>query len=246
MANPWDVGSARLLAHAGFPALATTSSGFAASRGRDDYGVTRDELVTHVAALAEAVSVPLNVDAEGCFPFAPGGVAETVRMLHDAGAAGCSIEDWSEERDGLLELGEATDAVAAAAEAARAANDDRLVLTARCEHLLHGRNDLDEVIERLVAYRDAGADCLYAPGLGTLEQVRAVVDAVEAPVNVLGVLVDASVAELGDAGVRRVSAGGALAWVAYGAAMQSARALLDTGRLGPSAWLSAADRAAFD
>src|SRR5437763_8197519 len=151
--NPWDVGSARLLESLGFEALATTSSGFAASLGRLDQEVSREELVTHVDALARAVGIPLNVDSENCFPDAPGGVAETVRLLREAGAGGCSIEDYDPRGDGIEEYDVA---VARVAEAAGAA--DGLVLTARCENFLHGRPDLDETIARLIAYRDAGAD----------------------------------------------------------------------------------------
>ncbi len=244
--NPWDVGSAKLLAHAGFEALATTSAGFAWTLGRDDYGVTRELLVDHVARLASAVDVPLNVDAERCFAEDLPGVAETVRMLHAAGAAGCSIEDWNGGTGAIDPLDVAVSRVAAAAEAAHADPDDRLVLTARCEDLLHGGTDLDAVIARLVAYRDAGADCLYAPGLATLEQVRAVADAVDAPINVLGVLVPATVAEIGAAGATRISTGGALASVAYGAAMRAARELLDEGTTGFLAGLlSPDDKAAF-
>jgi 2-methylisocitrate lyase-like PEP mutase family enzyme len=228
MPNPWDVGSAKMLAGAGFEALATTSAGFAWSQGRDDYGVTLDELVAHVRDLAGAVDVPLNVDSERCFADDPEGVADTVRMIHEAGAAGCSIEDYDPAIGGFDPISAAAERVAAAAEAAHRP-DDAMVLTARCEHHLYGVDDLDDTIERLVAYRDAGADCVYAPGLTYLDQIRAVVAAVGVPVNVLARPGGPSVTEIGSTGARRVSVGGALASTAYGAAMVGARELLDTG-----------------
>lgn len=245
--NPWDVGSARLLAHTGVEALATTSAGLAWTIGTNDYGVTRDVLLEHVRALTAATDLPLNVDSERCFADDAAGVAETVRLLHEAGASGCSIEDWNEETGAVDPAEVSVERVAAAAEAAHADPEDRLVLTARCEHLLHGTGDVDAAVERLAAYRNAGADCLYAPGLRTLDDVRAVVDAVRAPVNVLGVMVDGTLADLASAGARRVSVGGALASVAYGRAMQAVRELLDEGtttflRDG----LTATDRQAFD
>lgn len=228
MPNPWDVGSAKLLAGAGFEALATTSAGFAWSQGRDDYGITRDELVEHVRALAAATDLPLNVDSERCFAEDLDGVAETVRLLHQAGAAGCSIEDWNGPAGSIDPIDVAAERVAAAARAA-GIDGDRLVLTARAENLLHGVTDLDDTITRLIAYRDAGADCVYAPGLNSVDQITAVVDAVGAPVNVLALPGGPSVAEIGAAGGRRVSTGGSLASTAYGALMIGARELLDSG-----------------
>ncbi len=228
MPNPWDIGSAKLLASAGFEALATTSAGLAWALGKADQQVTRDELVTHVRALTEAVDRPLNVDSERCYADDLDGVAETVRLLHDAGAAGCSIEDYDPATGTIDPIGLATERVAAAAEAAHVAGDP-LVLTARCENFLYGVVDLDDTIERLVAYRGAGADCLYAPGLSTTEQIKAVADAVRAPLNVLARPDGPSVAEIGSAGGRRVSTGGALASTAYGALMVGARELRDHG-----------------
>jgi len=228
MPNPWDVGSAKLLAGAGFEALATTSAGLAWSLGRDDYGITRDELVEHVRLLVAATELPLNVDAERCFADDPDGVAETVRLLHEAGASGCSIEDWNGQAGVIDPVEVASERVAAASSAADVAGD-RLVLTARAENLLHGVTDLDDTITRLTAYRDAGADCVYAPGLTTTEQIRAVVDAVGVPVNVLAWLGGPSVREIGEAGGRRVSTGGSLASTAYGALIVGARELLDSG-----------------
>ena len=226
--NPWDVGSAKLLAHAGFEALATTSAGLAWTLGRDDYGITLDDLLPHVAAVAAAVDVPVNVDSERCFADTPDGVAETVRLLHEVGAAGLSIEDFDPATGAIDPIEVSAERVEAAAEAAHADPDDRLVLTARCEHLLHGTAGLDETIERLVRYRDAGADCVYAPGLRVAD-VAAVVDAVDAPVNVLVTRAGATVDELAAAGARRISVGGFLASVAYGRALAAARELLEQG-----------------
>jgi 2-methylisocitrate lyase-like PEP mutase family enzyme len=228
MPNPWDLGSARMLAALGFEALATTSAGFAWSLGKADQQVTRDELVAHVAAIAAATPLPLNVDSERCYPELPGGVAETVRQLAAAGAAGCSIEDYNPETRGMDDVGLAAQRVAEAAEAAHAL-DSAMVLTGRCENHIRGVTDLDDTIARLVAYRDAGADCVYAPGLATPEEIRAVVEAVEAPVNVLALRIGRPVGELAELGVRRVSTGGALARAAYGAFLEAARELRDSG-----------------
>ena len=224
MPNAWDVGSARLLAALGFEALATTSQGFAWAIGKLDQTVTREELVAHVAELADATSLPLNVDSERLYPEAPGGVAETVGLLAAAGAAGCSIEDYDPATGAIDDVGPAAERVAAAAEAKGA-----LVLTARCESHLYGRTDLDDTIERLVAYREAGADAVYAPGLTDLGQITAVVEAVGVPVNVLALPSAPSVEELASAGVRRVSVGSLLTAAAYGALVSGARELLEQG-----------------
>ena len=184
MPNPWDAGSAKLLAALGFEALATTSAGFAWSLGKLDQTVTRDELVTHVEVLAQATPLPLTVDSERCYPDDPGGVAETVRLLAEAGAAGCSIEDYDPATGALDDVALAAERVAEAAEAAQAL-DPPLVLTARAENHLRGVDDLEDTIARLVAYRDAGADCVYAPGLTDLGQIARLVEAVGIPVNVL-------------------------------------------------------------
>jgi len=224
MPNPWDVGSARILAALGFEALATTSAGFAWVLGKLDTQVTRDELVAHVAELAPATDLPLNVDSERCYPDDPGGVAETVRRLGEAGAAGCSIEDWNPVTGRIEDVGLATERVAEAAAAARAF-DPPLVLTGRAENHLHGIDDLDDTIARLVAYRDAGADCVYAPWLSTAEQISAVVDAVGTPVNVLATPAVPPLPALAELGVRRISTGSLLAGVAYGALAAAAREL---------------------
>ena len=224
MPNPWDVGSARILAAIGFEALATTSAGLAWVLGKLDTQVTRGELVDHVAEIAPATDLPLNVDSERCYPDERGGVAETVRLLGEAGAAGCSIEDWNPATGRIDDVGLAVERVAEAAEAARA-YDPPLVLTGRAENHLHGVDDLDDTIARLVAYRDAGADCVYAPWLSTAEQIVAVVDAVGVPVNVLATPAVPPLPELADLGVRRISTGSLLAGVAYGALAAAAREL---------------------
>jgi 2-methylisocitrate lyase-like PEP mutase family enzyme len=228
MPNPFDVGSTRLLTQLGFPALATTSAGFAATLGRLDMNITRDELVAHVASLSAATTLPMNVDAERCFADDPSGVAQTVRLLADAGAAGLSIEDWNPGTGTIDAMDVACERVAAAA---RAANDAGMVLTARCENHLHGVQDLDDTITRLQAYRRAGAHAVYAPGLVDLTQIRRVVDESGAPVNVLLLPGGPSVAQLADAGVRRVSLGSGLSTVAYGAVVAAARAVLTDGML---------------
>ncbi|HUQ22646.1 MAG TPA: isocitrate lyase/phosphoenolpyruvate mutase family protein [Gaiellaceae bacterium] len=226
--NPWDVGSARLLAAEGFEALATTSAGFAWALGKLDQTVTRAELVAHVSLLAQATSLPLNVDSERCYPDEPGGIAETVRLLAAAGAAGFSIEDYDPVAGRIDDVDVAAERVAVAAEAAHALSDP-MVLTGRAENHIRGVDDLDNTIARLVAYRDAGADCVYAPGLHDLQQIAAVVEAVGIPVNVLALRDGPSVGELASVGVRRVSTGGSLAAAAYGALLEGARELLTAG-----------------
>lgn len=228
MPNPWDAGSAKLLAGAGFEALATTSAGYAWTLGKDDQQVTRDELVEHARVLAAATPLPVSVDSERCYADDLAGIAETVGLLHDAGAAGCSIEDYDPATGAIDPIEAAAERVAAATAAAHVARDP-MVLTARCENFLYGVDDLDDTIARLVAYRDAGADCLYAPGLSTAEQIRAVVDAVGTPVNVLARPGGPSVAEIAAAGGRRVSTGSSLASTAYGALMRGAEELRGRG-----------------
>jgi 2-methylisocitrate lyase-like PEP mutase family enzyme len=229
MPNPWDVPSARLLEHIGFPALATTSSGFAASLGRVDQRVTRDELVTHVATLTAAVRVPVSVDAERGYAKDPAGVAETVRMLAEAGASGVSIEDYDPATGGIEPVEVAVERIAAAAAVCAGYG---MVLTGRAENHLYGITDPDDTIARLTAYRDAGATCVYAPGLADLGDIARVVGEVGAAVNVLALRHGPTVAQLAGIGVRRVSTGGSLAWAAYGALVEAATELRDGGTSG--------------
>jgi 2-methylisocitrate lyase-like PEP mutase family enzyme len=228
MPNPWDVGSARLLASLGFEALATTSAGLAWSLGKLDQQVTRTELVEHVRALAGATALPLNVDSERCFAEDTRGVAETVGLLAEAGAAGCSIEDYDPATGAIDALELAAERVEAAARAAHA-RPEPMVLTARAENHLYGIADLDDTIARLAAYRDAGADVVYAPGLSSLGDIERVVRHVAVPVNVLALPHGPSVVELASVGVRRVSTGGSLARAALGALLTGARELLADG-----------------
>jgi 2-methylisocitrate lyase-like PEP mutase family enzyme len=223
MPNPWDRGSARILADLGCKALATTSAGFARSIGKNDQQVTRDELVAHVAELTSVLEIPLNVDGERLFPDDPGGIAETVRRLAQAGAAGCSIEDYRPATTSILPVDEAA---AAVAEAAAACAEHGLVLTARCENLLYGAGDLDDTIARLVAYREAGAEVVYPPGLVEAADITRVVTEVGAPVNVLAFPGSPPIDQLAELGVRRVSTGGALQGNAYRAMRHDAEALL--------------------
>jgi 2-methylisocitrate lyase-like PEP mutase family enzyme len=228
MPNPHDLGSCRLLTALGFEALATTSGGFAASMGRQDMTTCRSELVQHVRAICDQTDLPINVDAEQCFPEEPGGVDETVRMLAEAGAAGCSIEDWDPSTGRIEELNVAISRVETAAAAA-----DRigLVLTARAENHLRGRDDLDDTISRLAAYRQAGADVVYAPGLKDVSAIRRIVNEIGGPVNVLLMPGGPTTDQLADAGVRRISVGSSFARIAYGALVAAAEHLQSSGSL---------------
>jgi 2-methylisocitrate lyase-like PEP mutase family enzyme len=226
MPNAWDIGSARILAGLGFEALATTSSGFAATLGRLDGSVGRDEVLAHARELAAATPLPVSADLEDGYGDDEAGVAETVRLAIDAGLAGCSIEDWS--GDAIYPADVAAARVAAASEAA----GDGFVLTGRAENLIHGVDDLGDTIDRLRAYEAAGADVLYAPGLVRIEDVRAVVDAVSRPVNVLMRPNSPTVGELAEAGVARISVGGAFAFAAIGALVEAARELREQGTTG--------------
>jgi 2-methylisocitrate lyase-like PEP mutase family enzyme len=229
MPNAWDAGSAKLLASLGFAALATTSSGHAATLGRADGGVTRDEALGHAADLAAAVGVPVSADLEKCYADDPAGVAQTVRLAAGTGLAGCSIEDFSgDSGNPIYDKGLAAERVAAAVEAA----GGDLVLTARAENYLHGRADLADTIERLQAYQQAGADVLYAPGLTSIEDIRQVVGSLDKPVNVLALAAGPAVPELAAAGVGRVSVGGAFAFAALGAVVEAARELREKGTYG--------------
>jgi 2-methylisocitrate lyase-like PEP mutase family enzyme len=239
--NPWDQGSAKLLASLGFQALATTSSGFAATLGRLDGSVTVDEALSHSAAIVAATDLPVSADLENCFADDPGGVARTVALAAQTGLAGCSIEDFSGQD--LYETALATERVAAAAEAAHS-GPVRLVLTARAENYLRGRPDLADTITRLQAYQTAGADVLFAPGLTSLADIRQVVAAVDRPVNVLAMPATPAVSELAGAGVSRVSVGGAFAFAALAALTDAATEFRDKGTYGYLA-SSAAGRRAF-
>lgn len=221
-----------MLASLDFKALATTSSGYAATLGRQDGSVTRDEAIGHAAAIARATPLPVSADLEKGFADDPQGVAETVTAAIDAGLAGCSIEDFTGRADDpIYDRGHAADRVAAAAEAAHA-GPRRLVLTARAENFLHGRSDLSDTIDRLQWYANAGADVLYAPGLTRASEIREVVSSVDRPVNVLALPDAPNVAELADLGVARISVGGALAFAALGALVEAARELRDAGTYG--------------
>jgi 2-methylisocitrate lyase-like PEP mutase family enzyme len=224
--NPWDVGSARVLEALGFPALATTSSGFAFTLGRVDGGVTLDEVADHVAALASATSLPLSVDLENGYGHAPEDAAAAITRVADAGAVGGSIEDW-DAAGSLYTFEHAVERVAAAVEAAQALGFP-FVLTARAENHLRGNPDLDDTIARLQAFERAGADCLYAPGLRTVGEIRAVCEAVGKPVNVLAVP-GLTAGEIFDAGAQRISVGGRLAWVAVAALAGAAEQMRNDG-----------------
>ncbi len=225
MPNAWDVGSARILVSLGFEAIATTSSGHAASLGRMDQRVTVEELLAHVSALVGAVDVPVSVDAERCFADDAAGVAVSVERIAGTGAAGVSIEDYDPD-SGIDPFDVAVERVAAAAAVTRSTG---MVLTARAENHLYGVDDLDDTIARLTAYHQAGADVVYAPWLVDIDQIAKVVTATGAPVNVLARVDGPRVAELADIGVRRVSTGGALTFAAYGAMAAAARELLSDG-----------------
>ncbi len=232
MPNPWDRGSARLLESLGFEALATTSSGFAATLGRLDGTVSRDEAIAHGAELVDAVGVPVSADLENGFGDEPSDVAETVRLALDAGLAGCSIEDYAgRETDSIYDAGLARERVEAAAEAAHSGSR-KLVLTARAENHIHGHDDLADTIARLQSFQEAGADVLFAPGVRELSDIRELITSVDLPVNVLVLPGMPSVSELAEAGVSRISVGGAFAFAAYGAAVTAARELQDKGTYG--------------
>ncbi|MCP3938677.1 MAG: isocitrate lyase/phosphoenolpyruvate mutase family protein [Actinomycetia bacterium] len=241
--NPWDIGSAKILEALGFKALATTSSGFAGALGVHDQETTLDQLVDHVADLTAAVAIPINVDAEFCFADSPSGIVETIERLATAGAAGISIEDFDPRTEAIIDINTATNRVAAATAAARRHD---ILLTARAENHIYGIDDIDDTTARLEAFRDAGADVVYAPGVIRPEDLRRVVD-VGLPVNALALPGAPSIAEMGELGVRRVSTGGALVWAAYGALARAGRELLDAGTYGYfNEALSVADRSAFD
>ena len=224
--NPWDAGSARMLEALGFKALATTSAGFAFALGRLDGQVTLDDVAAHATALTEASDLPLSVDLENGFGAAPADAAQAISRVAEAGAVGGSIEDWDAEA-GIYERDHAAERIAAAAEAARAL-DFPFTLTARAENFFRRNPDLDDTIGRLQAYEEAGADVLYAPGLASGEQIKAVAEAVSKPLNVLA-FPPLTMDEIAGAGGQRVSIGSQLAWAGIGAAARAAEEIRDTG-----------------
>jgi 2-methylisocitrate lyase-like PEP mutase family enzyme len=229
--NPWDIGSARLLAHGGFEALATTSAGYAFSVGKTDNTISRDEMIAHVASIAAATNLPVNADLENGYGDSPKEAAETIRLAGKAGAAGGSIEDATGKADRpIYELAHAADRIRAAAEAARAL-PFTFTLTARAENYLNGRADLKDTIKRLQAYQEAGANVLYAPGLTSKEDIAAVVSSVDRPINVLAGLANAplTLADLSALGVKRVSIGSLFSRAAYGAAIRAANEMRERG-----------------
>ena len=229
--NPWDIGSARLLEKLGFEALATTSAGYAYSIGTTDGNVGRDRMLAHAAELARATDVPVSADLENGYADEPKEAADTVRRAAAAGLAGCSIEDVPGGRDGKpYDLKFAAERVRAAAEVAHAQSFP-FTLTARAENFIVGRPDLKDTIARLQAFQEAGADVLFAPGLKSKEDIRAVVTSVDRPVNVIMGLqgVQLSVAELSALGVKRIRVGSALARAAYGAFLRAAHEMKEKG-----------------
>jgi 2-methylisocitrate lyase-like PEP mutase family enzyme len=229
--NPWDVGSARLLASLGFEALATTSAGLAFSLGRPEGLLSREEVLAHCRAIVGATGLPVSADLEKGFGDSPESAAETIRAAAETGLAGCSIEDHTGRRDDpIYDAILAVERIAAAVEAARGLGRD-FVLTARCENFLWERPDLDDTLRRLQAFEAAGADVLYAPGLRDLEAIRTVCAALKKPVNVVMGLPGAAftVRELAEAGVKRISVGSALARLAYGACIAAAEEIAATG-----------------
>ena len=229
--NPWDIGTARILAVMGFEALATTSAGMAFSLGLAEGAVPREATLAHCRDIVAATPLPVSADLEKGFGDSPESAAETIRAAADIGLAGGSLEDHTGRPDDpIYDFALAVERIAAAAQARNALPHD-LVLTARCENFLWGRRDLDDTLKRLQAYERAGADVLYAPGLHDLETIRAVCSALTKPVNIVMGLPGTTfgVAELADAGVKRISVGSALARLAYGAFVDAAREMRTQG-----------------
>jgi 2-methylisocitrate lyase-like PEP mutase family enzyme len=233
MPNAWDIGSAVLLASLGFEALASTSGGFATSKGRLDGAMTKDEVLAHVAELAAATALPLSADLENCFADDPAGVARTIAEAVEAGVAGCSVEDFTgREEEPIYDIDLAAARVEAAAEAAHSDESAYVVLTARAENYIHGRPDLADTIARLQAYQEAGADVLFAPRLDDPDELRQLMAEVDLPVSVLAAPGAPNVAELAALGVSRISVGGAFAVAAYGALVNAATELREQGTYG--------------
>lgn len=232
MPNAWDIGSAVLFASLGFEAIATTSGGFAATRGRLDGAMSKEEVLVHCGELVAAVDVPVSADLENCFADDPEGVAATITAAVDRGLAGGSVEDFTRHRDDpIYELSRAADRVRAAAEAAHG-GPVPFVLTARAENYLHERVDLADTIARLQAYQEAGADVLFAPRVVDPTEVRQVLASIDRPLNVLVTPDAPTVGELAALGVSRISVGGAVATAAYGYAVEAVRRLRQEGTTG--------------
>jgi 2-methylisocitrate lyase-like PEP mutase family enzyme len=232
MPNPWDTASAKLLAWIGFEALATTSGGFAVTLGRRDGSIIRERAVAHAASIVEATDLPISADFENAYADDPDGVAETVKLGVDAGLAGCSVEDYTGRPDEpFYELAQATERIVAAAEAAHR-GPVRLVLTARAENHLRGRDDIDDTIVRLQAYQEAGADVLFAAGLTKPNHIRQLISSVDRPVSVIAREGSLPVAELSALGASRVSVGPAFLFSALGALIEAAREFRDQGTFG--------------
>lgn len=232
--NPWDIGTALLSAHAGFKALATTSAGFAFSLGKLDYQLSRDQVLDHCREMAGATDLPVAADLESGFGDTPEDVAETYRLAGETGLVGASIEDsQADAANPIRDIGEATERVAAAVESARAL-PFRFTLTARAENHLHGRNDLDDTIRRLQAYEAAGADVLYAPGLGSHDDIKRVCDAIGKPINVLAGFADPPLTrdQLADAGVARISLGSHLTRAAFAGLNRALTEMASDGTFG--------------
>jgi 2-methylisocitrate lyase-like PEP mutase family enzyme len=244
--NPWDAGSAKILASLGYDALATTSSGHAATLGRLDGSVTRDEVIAHAAQIVAATPLPVSADLENGFGESPEEVAQTIGLALGAGLAGCSVEDFTGDDDKpIYDLEVAEERVAAAAEAAHGGGV-HLVLTGRAENFIHGITDLGDTIRRLQAYQHAGADVLYAPGLSRPQDIRQVVSSVDRPVNVLARPGAPSVSELAELGVSRISVGGQFAFAAIAGLIDAATELRDQGTYGFSQASRAGARGARD
>jgi 2-methylisocitrate lyase-like PEP mutase family enzyme len=224
--NPWDVGSGKMLEALGFKALATTSQGFAFTLGRHDGEVTLDEVAEHARALDQASNLPVAIDLENGYGAAPEDAARAITRAGEAGAVGGSIEDWDDD-SGIYDPGHATERIAAAVEAARAF-DFPFTLTARAENFLRHNPDLDDTIARLQAFEEAGADVLYAPGISSGDEIRAIRDATSKPINVLA-FPPLTMDEITSAGGHRISVGSQLTWVAAGAAAKAAEKIRDTG-----------------
>jgi 2-methylisocitrate lyase-like PEP mutase family enzyme len=239
--NPWDAGSAKVLQHLGFSALATTSGGMAFTLGKLDGNVTLDQVIEHTRAIVEASELPVSVDLENGHGHAPEDAARAITRAAEAGAVGGSIEDWDRE-GAIYEMNHAAERVAAAREAADATGFP-FTLTARAENFVRDTPDLDDTIARLQAYEEAGADVIYAPGLKSTDQIRAISDATSKPLNVLA-RSGLSMSEMAQAGAQRISVGSRLAWVAVAAMVDAAAAIRDSGdfsklavRVSPDVWL---------